>query len=325
MSDDLVRITIRRMGEENREICATPASTVGWLRAAIRAELGLAEGAALALCHRGGVLEDDVASLALAGLLLHPSVVAVPLPGKPKSLARGVVVEGSDGPTPPVGDDAGDLPAEEELMCRICFDGESTSSNPLIAPCRCKGSMRHVHARCLAEWRLRAVHTRSYTRCDQCRATYAVKQTWIAPLLKSRVLLHAITVLSLLLCGALGALLPFSLEERFFRIVAFRPWRWLARRRWALRALRGLLVIAAAGLTEHIRQLLSRDHRIRDACLRCLLLSLAANGPRILRVFAFIGVLHYLSYTYVTVQHHLKLAMLHYGEILHDLAPEAAR
>lgn len=34
-----------------------------------------------------------------------------------------------------------------EIVCRICLDGEDKDQeeNPLISPCNCTGSMRHVH------------------------------------------------------------------------------------------------------------------------------------------------------------------------------------
>lgn len=48
---------------------------------------------------------------------------------------------------------AADVPVveEEERTCRVCFCGEE--AGPLLAPCRCKGSMRFVHHTCLNEWR----------------------------------------------------------------------------------------------------------------------------------------------------------------------------
>ncbi|CAI2362282.1 unnamed protein product [Moneuplotes crassus] len=41
----------------------------------------------------------------------------------------------------------------EEIMCRICLSIESNnSSNPLFSPCKCKGSMKYVHYKCMQNW-----------------------------------------------------------------------------------------------------------------------------------------------------------------------------
>ena len=47
------------------------------------------------------------------------------------------------------------LPDEPQRLCRICLEPELLSEqteNPLLAPCRCAGSVRHVHWKCLAQW-----------------------------------------------------------------------------------------------------------------------------------------------------------------------------
>ena len=37
-------------------------------------------------------------------------------------------------------------------VCRICLMEESEVDNPLFAPCKCAGSMRHIHHGCLKTW-----------------------------------------------------------------------------------------------------------------------------------------------------------------------------
>ena len=42
-------------------------------------------------------------------------------------------------------------------MCRICLENEDNeenggSENPLINPCKCIGSMKYVHFKCLRSW-----------------------------------------------------------------------------------------------------------------------------------------------------------------------------
>jgi E3 ubiquitin-protein ligase DOA10 len=36
--------------------------------------------------------------------------------------------------------------------CRICLDESDTPDNPFITPCKCDGSMKHIHLTCLREW-----------------------------------------------------------------------------------------------------------------------------------------------------------------------------
>jgi len=35
--------------------------------------------------------------------------------------------------------------------CRICFNGKSNESDPLISPCKCSGSMSYIHFYCLKQ------------------------------------------------------------------------------------------------------------------------------------------------------------------------------
>lgn len=46
-----------------------------------------------------------------------------------------------------------EIPNEREnSICRICLSNDSDSSNPLISPCSCSGSMKHIHLICLQQW-----------------------------------------------------------------------------------------------------------------------------------------------------------------------------
>ena len=40
----------------------------------------------------------------------------------------------------------------EGAFCRICLCEENSDENPLIAPCRCDGTMRLIHPECLRNW-----------------------------------------------------------------------------------------------------------------------------------------------------------------------------
>ena len=40
----------------------------------------------------------------------------------------------------------------EGKVCRICLGEENDSADPLISPCKCAGTMSHIHLECLREW-----------------------------------------------------------------------------------------------------------------------------------------------------------------------------
>lgn len=63
---------------------------------------------------------------------------------------------------------------EGEPYCRICYEQVDTGRNPLIVPCECRGSLRHVHRRCLLRWVL-LNEARPETKCHLCGVPYAVQ------------------------------------------------------------------------------------------------------------------------------------------------------
>ena len=76
-------------------------------------------------------------------------------------------------------DTAGSAPA----VCRICLDNAS-SEDPLIEPCDCRGSVRHIHISCLVKWITGQLQVRqieggggSYffrkINCELCKKFYA--------------------------------------------------------------------------------------------------------------------------------------------------------
>ena len=40
----------------------------------------------------------------------------------------------------------------ENPVCYMCFDEESSESDPLITPCKCSGDTKYVHVECLRKW-----------------------------------------------------------------------------------------------------------------------------------------------------------------------------
>uniref|UniRef100_UPI0037E7C1FC E3 ubiquitin-protein ligase MARCHF7 isoform X2 n=1 Tax=Semicossyphus pulcher TaxID=241346 RepID=UPI0037E7C1FC len=66
-----------------------------------------------------------------------------------------------------------DSDEEEGDLCRICQMGEESTSNPLIQPCRCTGSLQYVHQDCIKRW-LRSkigsgTNLEAITTCELCK------------------------------------------------------------------------------------------------------------------------------------------------------------
>lgn len=46
------------------------------------------------------------------------------------------------------------IPQEEgcQIRCKVCLCSEETDEDPLISPCKCKGSLKKIHIGCLKQW-----------------------------------------------------------------------------------------------------------------------------------------------------------------------------
>jgi len=100
------------------------------------------------------------------------------------------------------------LPTECPFSCRICFMDTYSEDNPLITPCKCRGSIQFVHLACLRSWIRGRMNipsssegsnfsTRSFfykpLPCELCKAVYPtyicfgqkreplVQASWIEP------------------------------------------------------------------------------------------------------------------------------------------------
>lgn len=75
-----------------------------------------------------------------------------------------------------------DIPETDTFpKCKICFLHKNPidSSNDLIAPCGCKGSIKYVHKTCLRLWRFKGKHIREIKRCEQCCHEYKIDEDYI--------------------------------------------------------------------------------------------------------------------------------------------------
>ncbi|KAI8840578.1 hypothetical protein BC829DRAFT_19087 [Chytridium lagenaria] len=80
-------------------------------------------------------------------------------------------------------------------MCRICFGGSEDEEvlGRLISPCKCKGSMEHVHTMCLKGWRSKMFRPGDALAINMCLYEYNLTQgTWVQ-LLQSKVFAMAFT------------------------------------------------------------------------------------------------------------------------------------
>jgi len=85
----------------------------------------------------------------------------------------------------------------EEKMCRICHGGEEEGR--LISPCKCKGTMKHVHISCLDKWRRVSQNSSSYFKCDSCNYQYSFRRTTFSQVFKSPFVLQ-LTTFVIFLC-----------------------------------------------------------------------------------------------------------------------------
>ncbi|XP_034073872.1 uncharacterized protein LOC117547350 [Gymnodraco acuticeps] len=62
---------------------------------------------------------------------------------------------------------------EEEDQCRICHGVNTSPENPLVSPCKCRGSVRHLHLECLKQWTRSRIETGTgpytVTTCELCK------------------------------------------------------------------------------------------------------------------------------------------------------------
>lgn len=61
---------------------------------------------------------------------------------------------------------------EVEKNCRICR-GEGNEAQPLLHPCKCRGSIKYIHQDCLMEWLKHS--NKSTKQCDICNTPYKFK------------------------------------------------------------------------------------------------------------------------------------------------------
>lgn len=298
-----------------REVTVPSELSVGMLKRRLAALTDAPEDAHLHVAHNGKMLLDDE-TMASAGVDEAPVVVLAvstrpletppPLPQQQPPQPQ----QPAPPPVPPPPE-----PPEEDAQCRICYGG--AEAGPLVTPCRCRGTMRFVHAHCLNEWRTSSANANSFNRCDQCGFAYQYRRTTAASLLKHPATAWLATLLALALVTALGATLPFAPERRVYRFLEWYPWRWWGPRCDAL--VRGLLAPSGYGLFLCVRGQ-ARLHRgvplDKQYWLAALIVSIAANGPRVFRIFLLCGLPYFSGYTFVFFQTLAKRLLIRWSQLL---------
>ena len=73
----------------------------------------------------------------------------------------------------------GNTETTSEQTCWICYQSTNTSEvdnrvNQMISPCKCKGTMEHVHEKCLLEW----LSQSDTEKCPHCHHKYIIDTTY---------------------------------------------------------------------------------------------------------------------------------------------------
>ena len=59
--------------------------------------------------------------------------------------------------------------------CRICFESDGSDNGQLIVPCKCDGTSRYIHRKCLDKWRETNVLTDAFYKCRECNDIYTIE------------------------------------------------------------------------------------------------------------------------------------------------------
>ncbi|OCH96058.1 zf-C3HC4-domain-containing protein [Obba rivulosa] len=94
---------------------------------------------------------------------------------------------------------------QDEKQCRICLDGEAPELGRLIRPCLCKGSISHVHVKCLQRWRTTSPSRTAFYSCPQCGYKYHFARTRAIGLATNPIVIAAVSAVFftiLVLCSS---------------------------------------------------------------------------------------------------------------------------
>ena len=225
---------------------------------------------------------------------------------------------------------AADDDEEEERVCRVCFCGEEAGK--LIAPCRCRGSVRLIHVRCLNTWRVTSANPRSFERCETCGFRYRTERTAVAFVLQNERVVTGAAVLCFLLLVFAGALcgpplVPFRLELKLYNLVQWYPfgyYSWWGARCDAL--VRGLIVPACGGLYQSITEAYTRHRGLpleQQGWAIALGVSLANDGLLLARPLLCGGLLYFCKELLLRMRLECRKLFTRFGERVLDVGSGA--
>ncbi|KAJ3763041.1 hypothetical protein EV360DRAFT_34398 [Lentinula raphanica] len=69
--------------------------------------------------------------------------------------------------------------SEDQRQCRICLEGDDAEQQlgRLIRPCLCRGTISHIHVKCLQRWRTSSQNQSAFFRCGMCGYSYRFSRT----------------------------------------------------------------------------------------------------------------------------------------------------
>lgn len=120
--------------------------------------------------------------------------------------------------------------------CRICFEQEN-DQNVLISPCKCSGTIKHVHEECLKIWITSQNRDINNSKCDICKSEFLmqveVKKICTCSRLREECFKILLYSLMIVLIGSVLAIVVFYLivgvvnnqlgvdEKVYFSIIIF--------------------------------------------------------------------------------------------------------
>ncbi|SAM05283.1 hypothetical protein [Absidia glauca] len=127
--------------------------------------------------------------------------------------------------------------------------------NPLIRPCRCKGTMMYVHVSCLNRWRNMSPRASSYVACDLCGYQYNIYRPRYAAIVTNvhflRLMTAFLVLLSIGVCAYLCKLVDVYLlghlpdpDNKEWLDLHGATWLWMDR----FYLFAGLVVISMLGM-----------------------------------------------------------------------------
>lgn len=103
---------------------------------------------------------------------------------------------------------------QQNLLTWLQGRSDDNREDELIAPCECRGTMQYVHRGCLNQWRTASPRSDSFTRCEQCFASYTFKNTRVTGMLMHPAAIYTACVV---LFGAWVAASTFVSTGAFYR------------------------------------------------------------------------------------------------------------